>query len=72
MSRHRRSWTSTIRRLLCAVVTLTGVTLNAASAPGGGERAPRAQVDALKLLAVFVQHSDTKPEQQGLVCAPGE
>ena len=33
--------------------------------------APRAQVDALKLLAVFVQHSDSKPEQQDLVCAPG-
>ena len=35
---------------------------------GGG--ASRAQLDALKLLAVFVQHSDTKPEQQQLVCAP--
>jgi hypothetical protein len=33
--------------------------------------AQRAHVDALKLLAVFVQHSDTKPEQQGMVCAPG-
>ena len=33
--------------------------------------ASRAQVDALKLLAVFVQHSDSKPEQQELVCAPG-
>ncbi|HYN08030.1 MAG TPA: hypothetical protein VES67_11615 [Vicinamibacterales bacterium] len=33
--------------------------------------APRAHVDALKLLAVFVQHSDTKPEQQDLMCAPG-
>lgn len=33
--------------------------------------APRAHVDALKLLAVFVQHSDSKPEQQGLICAPG-
>lgn len=32
--------------------------------------APRAHLDALKLLAVFVQHSDTKPEQQGLLCAP--
>ena len=31
----------------------------------------RAHVDALKLLAVFVQHSDTKPEQQDLLCAPG-
>jgi hypothetical protein len=33
--------------------------------------APRAHLDALKLLAVFVQHSDSKPEQQELVCAPG-
>jgi hypothetical protein len=33
--------------------------------------APRSQLDALKLLAVFVQHSDSKPEQQELVCAPG-
>jgi hypothetical protein len=38
--------------------------------------APRAHVDALKLLAVFMQHTDTKPQQQRLVClgeaAPGE
>lgn len=33
--------------------------------------APRAHVDALKLLAVFVQHSDSKPDQQDLMCAPG-
>ena len=33
--------------------------------------APGPHVDALKLLAVFVQHSDTKPEQQDLMCAPG-
>jgi hypothetical protein len=33
--------------------------------------APRAHIDALKLLAVFVQHSDSKPEQQELACAPG-
>lgn len=33
---------------------------------GGG--ATRAQIDALKLLAVFIQHSDSKPEQQELVC----
>jgi hypothetical protein len=32
--------------------------------------APRAQRDALKLLAVFMQHTDTKPEQQRLVCLP--
>jgi hypothetical protein len=31
--------------------------------------APIAQRDALKLLAVFIQHSDSKPEQQRLVCA---
>jgi hypothetical protein len=30
--------------------------------------APRAHRDALKLLAVFMQHTDTKPEQQRLVC----
>ena len=36
-----------------------------------GERggAPRAHRDALKLLAVFLQHSDTKPEQQRIVCS---
>ena len=31
--------------------------------------APRAHRDALKLLAVFLQHSDTKPEQQRIACA---
>lgn len=30
--------------------------------------APQEQRDALKLLAVFVQHTDTKPEQQRLLC----
>jgi hypothetical protein len=30
--------------------------------------APRAHRDALKLLAVFLQHSDSKPQQQRLVC----
>jgi hypothetical protein len=30
--------------------------------------APRAQRDALKLLAVFIQHTDSKPEQQRLLC----
>jgi hypothetical protein len=30
--------------------------------------ATRAQIDALKLLAVFIQHSDTKPDQQEIVC----
>jgi hypothetical protein len=30
--------------------------------------APRAHRDALKLLAVFIQHTDTKPQQQRLVC----
>jgi hypothetical protein len=33
--------------------------------------ATRAHIDALKLLAVFIQHSDTKPDQQELVCAEG-
>jgi hypothetical protein len=35
-----------------------------------GERggAPRAHRDALKLLAVFMQHTDSKPEQQRIVC----
>ncbi len=30
--------------------------------------APRAQRDALKLLAAFIQHTDSKPEQQRLLC----
>lgn len=33
--------------------------------------ASRAQIDAFKLLAVFIQHSDTKPDQQAIVCAEG-
>jgi hypothetical protein len=33
--------------------------------------ASRAQLDAFKLLAVFIQHSDTKPDQQELVCQDG-
>ena len=33
--------------------------------------APREQRDALKLLAVFIQHSDSKPEQQRLICVGG-
>jgi hypothetical protein len=32
--------------------------------------APRAQRDALKLLAVFLQHSDSKAGNQGLICLP--
>jgi len=35
------------------------------SAVGGASQAQR---DALKLLAVFIQHTDSKPEQQRLVC----
>jgi hypothetical protein len=31
--------------------------------------APRAHVDALKLLAAFIQHVDSKPGNQALVCA---
>lgn len=34
--------------------------------------APRSHRDALKLLAVLIQHTDTKPEQQRLMCTPGE
>src|SRR6266852_10796 len=33
--------------------------------------APKAHRDALKLLAVFMQHTDSKPEQQRLLCLPG-
>ena len=33
--------------------------------------ATRAQIDAFKLLAVFIQHSDTKPDQQEIVCEEG-
>ena len=36
------------------------------SSVAGG--APRAQVDAFKLLAVFIQHTDSKTEQQSIVC----
>jgi hypothetical protein len=32
--------------------------------------APRAQRDALKLMAVFLQHTDNKMEQQHLICLP--
>jgi hypothetical protein len=32
--------------------------------------APHAQRDALKLLAVLMQHTDTKPEQERLLCLP--
>ena len=43
--------------------------LEAASERAGG--ATRAQIDAFKLLAVFIQHSDTKPDQQEIVCTAG-
>lgn len=33
--------------------------------------ATKAQRDALTLLAVFMQHGDSKPEQQRLMCLPG-
>ena len=39
--------------------------------PSGGG-ATRAQIDALKLLAVFIQHSDSKPGQQEIVCQKGQ
>lgn len=32
--------------------------------------APRAHIDALELLAVLVQHVDSKPDQQAIKCAP--
>jgi len=40
--------------------------LDKLSATGSG--ATRAQLDALKLIAVFIQHSDSKPGQQEIVC----
>jgi hypothetical protein len=43
--------------------------LDKLSAKAGG--ATRAQLDAFKLLAVFIQHSDSKPGQQEIVCREG-
>lgn len=43
--------------------------LNAVKPERGG--APRAQRDALALLAAMLQHTDSKPEQQRLVCRDG-
>jgi len=40
--------------------------LNVVNPSLGG--APRAHRDALKLLAVFLQHTDSKPEQQRILC----
>jgi hypothetical protein len=40
--------------------------LNVVNASAGG--APRAHRDALKLLAVMLQHTDSKPQQQRVVC----
>jgi hypothetical protein len=40
--------------------------LNVVNPQAGG--ATRAERDALKLLAVFLQHSDSKPEQQRILC----
>lgn len=34
--------------------------------------ASRAHIDALKLLAAFIQHVDGKPDNQALVCPKGE
>ena len=42
------------------------VDLNSVDQTRGG--APLAHRDALKLLAVFMQHTDTKPSQQRLIC----
>ena len=44
--------------------------LDAIDEEAGG--APLAHRDALKLMAVFLQHSDTKPAQQRLICLDGE
>lgn len=41
--------------------------------PGVDERvggAPRARVDALRLLVAFIPHTDNKGEQQRLMCLP--
>jgi hypothetical protein len=43
--------------------------LDLVDARAGG--APQAQRDALKLLAVFMQHTDSKSDQQRLLCANG-
>ena len=43
--------------------------LDKISPSAGG--ATRAQIDAFKLLAVFIQHSDSKPGQQEIVCQEG-
>jgi len=43
--------------------------LDTLTASGGGAR--RAHLDAFKLLAVFIQHSDSKPGQQEIVCQEG-
>jgi hypothetical protein len=40
--------------------------LNVVNPTSGG--APKAHRDALKLLAVFLQHTDSKPEQQRVLC----
>jgi hypothetical protein len=34
--------------------------------------APLVHRDALRLLAAFIQHSDSKPEQQRIICPPGD
>ena len=44
--------------------------LDKVEATAGG--APVAQRDALKLLAAMIQHTDSKAEQQRLLCAPDE
>jgi hypothetical protein len=44
--------------------------LDAVDPAAGGS--PRAHRDALKLMAVFLQHTDTKPQQQRLICLGDE
>src|SRR5256885_3423031 len=44
--------------------------LELVDARSGG--APQAQRDALKLLAAMIQHTDSKSQQQRLICVAGE
>ena len=61
------SATSTVRKSRC-LATRAGRGPNWSFVDEESGGAPRAHVDALKLLAVFVQHVDNKPEQQAIVC----
>ena len=79
-SRAKRTYLATFQPLFHYLVIVTGDNPNQgwrwaevddaiAGLPEGPVRArQRAHFDALKLLAVFVQHGDRKPEQQRLHC----